>query len=100
MFRVTARFTVLILKTRENELTYETRGKKTLLGLVLKLILHQNAQLLALPRSLFTLIAKRLQSSKTQNNEVLSEKRLGIDAKFSDRSLMYVKISSGSSMEP
>ena len=48
----------------------------------------QGSGLLILSKSLFKLIAKRLSSVTTQSNEASSAKSLGLDARFSDKSLM------------
>ena len=68
-------------------------------GSRLKVIIHWFAQLFA--KSLFKLIAEDPVSSlTTEKGEVSSANNFELDARFSDKSLMYIKKSSGPRIEP
>ena len=71
-----------------------------LLGSELKLIFHWKAQLLILFKSSLKFFADKSLSNMTEKRDMSSANSLGFVTKFSDKSFIYIKKSSGPGIEP
>ena len=97
--------TILLLKINEGwDSFWILREKRTswacLLGSGLKVIFHWKAQLFILFKSSFKFFADKSLSNITEKRDVSSANSLGFETRFSDKSFIYIKKSSGPRIEP
>ena len=104
-FRVSDWVIMVLLKINEGwdyfSILREKRSSwACMLGSGLKLMFHWKAQLFILFKSSFKFFSDKSLSNITEKGNVSSANSLGFETKFSDKSFIYIKKSSGRRIEP
>ena len=101
-FWVIDRVTMLLLKINEgwDDLQEKRTSWACLLGSGLKLIFNWKTQLCILFKSSFKFFADKSLSNITEKRDVSSANSLGFETRFSDKSFIHIKKSSGPRIEP